>query len=139
MGAHVVLTVRDGTRAGERHEFDAPGTYLIGRAEECALRLTGDPEFLPVSRRHCLLEVDPPAARVRDLESRNGTRLNGMQIGRPASWRLAPELSAEPCRPYDLRDGDELRVGHTVLSVAIRPEDCDEAGAPEDEPACAGA
>ena len=58
-------------------------------------------------------------ARVRDLESHNGTRLNGMQIGRPANWHLPAELTAEPCRTYDLRDGDLLRICNNVFAVRL--------------------
>ena len=47
------------------------------------LRLPNGPGYADVSRHHCLLHIDPPAVWVRDLGSRNGTRVNGTQIGHP--------------------------------------------------------
>jgi pSer/pThr/pTyr-binding forkhead associated (FHA) protein len=66
-----------------------------------------------------LLDVDPPFASVRDLGSRNGTFVNGMQIGHPWTW--PPAVKGEPPHldEYDLHDGDELRVGDTVFLVHL--------------------
>jgi pSer/pThr/pTyr-binding forkhead associated (FHA) protein len=74
-----------------------------------------------VSRRHCLLEIDPPSVRVRDIGSRNGTFINGEMIGQ------RPEEEAEgvggPIFPErELTNGDELRVGDTVFRVSINAD-----------------
>ena len=120
MVARVILTISDGKRAGERHEIVARGEWAIGRAENCGVQLSGDDlECLTVSRRHCLVEFDPPRARIRDLGSRNGTYINGMQIGRPEHWHFPAKYSDAPFQTYELRNGDELRVGSTVFQVAI--------------------
>ncbi len=50
---------------------------LIGRAEDCDLRLESD--F--VSNYHCFLLLDEYTLRVRDLGSKNGTFVNGCRIG----------------------------------------------------------
>jgi pSer/pThr/pTyr-binding forkhead associated (FHA) protein len=50
---------------------------LIGRADDCNLRLTSD----LVSGYHCVLLRDEFTLRVRDLASRNGTVVNGRRIG----------------------------------------------------------
>ena len=132
MTIHIILTIREGKRAGERHEFEARGEYAIGRAEDCPVRLSGDePEYLMVSRRHCLVEFDPPQVRVRDLGSRNGTHLNGMQIGRPQHWHFPAEYLDAPCHPYVLRSGDELQVGPTVFEVEVCDRQRDDTAGPE--------
>jgi|GEM_PF-5674539 len=51
----------------------------FGRAADCHARLPGDDTL--VSRHHFLVEVNPPAARLRDLGSLNGTLVNGQKIG----------------------------------------------------------
>jgi pSer/pThr/pTyr-binding forkhead associated (FHA) protein len=56
---------------------------------------------------------------VRDLGSRNGTQINGMQIGRPADWFFPAIVRAAACQEYELHDGDELRVGDTTFTVGI--------------------
>ena len=58
-----------------------------------------------VSRFHCEILLDEGAARVRDLESRNGTFVEGTRV--IEAW---------------LQDGAELRLGRTVLRVQIGDE-----------------
>ncbi len=45
----------------------------VGRAEDCSFRLSGS----GVSRLHCRIEKEGPLWLLRDLESRNGTFVNG--------------------------------------------------------------
>lgn len=69
--------------------------FLIGRAADAALKIPHD----SVSREHCrIYEFDGELA-VRDLDSRNGTYVNGQLIDRPTF--LSP--------------GDELTVGKITL------------------------
>jgi len=53
-----------------------------------------------VSRRHALISRRGGACRIRDLGSTNGTLLNGA-----------------PVTVADVRRGDELRVGETLIVV----------------------
>ncbi|GAB7051273.1 protein kinase domain-containing protein [Catenuloplanes indicus] len=79
-------------------------SMLIGRGPECDL-VVADPQ---VSHRHCRLTIRPPRVTVRDLASRNGTRVNGAIITK-----------------RDLRDGDLVRLGNTIIRVGIHPPDRD--------------
>jgi CBS domain-containing protein len=115
MSARITLTVENGSLAGEEYSFTERRTCLIGRAEDCDLRLPNGPGYCDVSRHHCLLHIDPPALWVRDLGSRNGTRLNGREIGHPAGGGADGPPVFLPS--YELHDGDELLVGHTVFRV----------------------
>lgn len=73
---------------------------LVGRAVRKGLRLHGDDA---ASRNHCLLVVGAGQARVEDLGSRNGTLLNGARIA----------------QPVQLRSGDRVAVGRTVIQVRL--------------------
>jgi eukaryotic-like serine/threonine-protein kinase len=118
MTPRITLTVREGGLAGKTFEFAGRRQFLIGRGSDCDLRLSDDFEFMSVSRHHCLIDVDPPAVRVRDLGSRNGTRLDGAEIGRPQ--QVPPDAGrARVCREYRLLDGDELTLGPLVFEVGI--------------------
>lgn len=77
-----------------------PGENRVGRAEENDLVL-GDTN---VSRHHACLIWREGTVRVRDLGSRNGTRLNG---------RLVEEA--------EVVEGDELQFGLDVLVWGERP------------------
>lgn len=74
----------------------------IGRDESCAIRLNGS----DVSRQHAVLSRRPPerALSIRDLDSRNGVRVNGRVV------------SSAP-----LAAGDVLRLGGWVGVITSAP------------------
>jgi pSer/pThr/pTyr-binding forkhead associated (FHA) protein len=76
-------------------------------------------EDLTVSRRHCLLEIDAPAAMLRDLGSTNGTYVNGQRVGRPGRWAGADAPAPEQAASRPLWCGDELQVGDTAFRVLV--------------------
>jgi pSer/pThr/pTyr-binding forkhead associated (FHA) protein len=119
MATSVTLTVQGGSLDGEEYVIDHRGPYVVGRKNDCGIQLPAWPEFLTVSRHHCVIDVDPSNARVRDCGSRNGTRVNGMQIGHPAAWTLPRDPAALPFAEYQLRDGDELQVGDVIFRVRV--------------------
>jgi pSer/pThr/pTyr-binding forkhead associated (FHA) protein len=113
----VVLTVEETSRVCQEWRFDKPQqSCVVGRSSTCEVRLPSDLEHEAVSRRHCVLDLEPPAAWVRDLGSLNGTFLNGVCIG-------AREPGEEPRRgrQYRLYNGDVLRVGNTLLRFEVLP------------------
>lgn len=117
MTAQVTVDVASGPQQGERWVYDRKDTFLFGRAEGCHARLSD--EDRKVSRRHFLLEINPPLARLRDLGSRNGTFVNGVPFGgRPRGE--SPEQGAQRSYPQVLlHDGDHIRVGRSELRVSI--------------------
>jgi pSer/pThr/pTyr-binding forkhead associated (FHA) protein len=123
MHTYVRLTVVRGIRPGAEYVFDDHTVCTVGRSEDCSLQMPNDLIHMDVSRHHCVLDIDPPHARVRDLGSRNGTYVNGVLIGqRPRG--SAPEKAATTDQPeHQLHAGDELQIGATVLRVTIAEED----------------
>src|SRR5262249_20628195 len=101
------LVVTAGPHAGKEFAFDRHDTFLVGRSKDAHLQLSYDDPYF--SRRHFLFEVNPPRVRVIDLNSRNGTHLNGQRV-----------------EAAELKDGDEVRAGHTVSKVSIPPPDPDQ-------------
>jgi len=87
------LVVREGKNARYEIELRQPVT-VIGRAADAGVRLADQ----AVSRRHAEIHVSDDGATVSDLQSTNGTLLNGARVTTAA-----------------LVDGDELRIGETVL------------------------
>ncbi|MBK6515691.1 MAG: FHA domain-containing protein [Polyangiaceae bacterium] len=69
----------DGPARGQRFEFDERGVLVIGRASDVMLSLPGDDRL---SRYHMALEIAPPHVHLRDLDSSNGTYLDGQRNGR---------------------------------------------------------
>jgi hypothetical protein len=77
-------------------EFDLPrGATLIGRSSDCQVTIE-DPL---VSRQHARILLEGDEAKVEDLGSRNGVKLNGVAVKQAAT----------------LKDGDRLRIGTQEL------------------------
>ena len=73
--AGVVVTVARGrAETGERRFTQG---FIVGRSEECDLRVSGD----CVSRQHLRVDIVDGQCRATDLNSANGTYLNGERIG----------------------------------------------------------
>jgi serine/threonine protein kinase len=117
MAARVSLLVTAGPIRGQRFDFDRHDTFVFGRAPDCHGQLS--PDDASASRHHFLLEANPPLARLRDLGSLNGTHLNGVRHGGRRSGETPEEAVGRGGTEVDLRDGDEIRVGATVIRVAI--------------------
>jgi eukaryotic-like serine/threonine-protein kinase len=115
----IILTVIRGNPEGQEYVFDNHSWCLIGRGNDCDLRLPKDFEHADISRHHCLLEIDLPSVRVRDLGSRNGTFVNGLKIGQRSMAAIAPEFDLSDFAAHELRDRDELQVGHTVFRIEL--------------------
>jgi serine/threonine-protein kinase len=96
----VTLTVTQGPHQGRSFSFAEHDTFLVGRAPEARFCLPDRDKYF--SRLHFLVEINPPLCRVQDMNSHNGTYVNGQRV-----------------QSADLRDGDEIRAGHTVLRVSI--------------------
>ena len=119
MVARVTLTVKEGLQRGRRFVLDKAGLSAIGRAEDCPVHLSGGLDYQLVSRHHCLLDINPPEVRVRDLGSLNGTYVNGRLIGRRDQNEM-PGDATELIEPgYPLADGDELRLGPVVFGIRV--------------------
>jgi len=90
----LVLRVRKGI--APRREFALDRTLVVGREPGCDV-LVADAR---VSRRHCVVDVADGVPHVRDLDSSNGTVLNGTRVA----------ASTLGC-------GDVLALGDTELVV----------------------
>jgi two-component system response regulator GlrR len=73
---------------------------IIGRDEDCGVVLAGS----EVSRRHARVRREGPVLLITDLESRNGTRVNGRRIG-----------------TVPLESGDVIRIGGWVGVATCTP------------------
>jgi two-component system cell cycle response regulator len=94
------LTVLTGSASGQLHKV-IKGELLIGRAPTAAIRLEDD----GISRNHARVRSETGKAWVEDLESRNGTFVNGHKI----------------TAATELHDGDKIQVGRgTVLRFGFQ-------------------
>src|SRR5436190_15177725 len=72
------LLVLEGESSGI-FRLPGSGSVVVGRGSEADLRVGGQAS----SRRHAMIKVAAGEAQVVDLDSRNGTRVNGERIDGP--------------------------------------------------------
>lgn len=88
------LIVIDGDDRGKRLTLNGKKSFDIGRSPRTDLRLSDN----KVSRRHCRIEEQADGYIIVDLESANGTVVNGDRITQTS-----------------LKEGDFIRLGFTML------------------------
>ena len=86
----VKLTIIKGPHPGKEFVFHGHENFIVGRGPQAHFRLSKLDKFF--SRLHFMVEINPPACRLLDLNSRNGTRVNKQKVTRA-----------------DLEDGDVIR------------------------------
>ena len=122
MSAKVKFTIIQGSFIGKEFIFDERTTCIVGRQKDCSPQLPSDEQHRTISRYHCLLDINPPDVRVRDLGSRNGTYVNGKKIGQREPHHT-PETAAKIQFPeYDLKSGDQIQLGNTIFQLSIEAE-----------------
>ncbi len=99
----VTLAIIKGPDVGKIFEFTKPDTFIVGRGGKgrpVHFKLSADDPY--VSRQHFMLEISPPRAVFKDLDSTNTPTINGVS-------KVEEELG----------DGDIIEVGYTQLKVTI--------------------
>ena len=99
LGGRYLLVIENGSSS--RVELPPTGVKIIGRVPEADLRL----DHSSVSRRHAQLILDRGEMRISDLDSRNGTRVNGETL-----------ICARA-----LATGDVVAIGEVLLVVHAPP------------------
>jgi Nif-specific regulatory protein len=104
--SHPEFVFRSGPRNGQTVTLD-DGELSFGRDASNHVHL----EDRALSRRHCLISARDEICTIQDLQSLNGTFVNG-----------------RPIREHVLRDGDEISIGGSVIMFLARGKDPDASG-----------
>jgi pSer/pThr/pTyr-binding forkhead associated (FHA) protein len=119
MSTKVILTIEEGSQQKEQLVFQEQSSCVVGRSTDCQIRVPNDWVHQDVSRRHCLLRIEPPSVHVQDLGSRNGTFVNDQLIGRRSMDTEPRETESVQSQAWPLHDGDTVQVGGMKLRVRI--------------------
>jgi len=115
----ITITVLEGRMKQQEYVLDEHTTYVIGRSRDCDIVVPTEDINADVSRYHCMLDTTPATLSIRDLGSLNGTFVNGKKLGQRLSNQLVS--AADICEPayQELKDGDEIRIGKTILRLGV--------------------
>jgi eukaryotic-like serine/threonine-protein kinase len=100
----ISLTVKAGPHEGQVFEFKERANFIVGRSDRAHFRLPIKDNS--ISRIHFMIEMNPPQCRVTDMGSTNGTKVNGRKVA-----------------STDLKDGDLITAGKTILLVSVTGSD----------------
>src|ERR1700674_1917566 len=100
----ISLTVQAGQHEGKRFDFEGHDNFIVGRSARANFSLPDEGKH--ISRIHFMIEMNPPQCRLIDIGSTNGTLVNGQKT----------DIA-------DLKDGDVITVGKTVLLVTVTGSD----------------
>jgi pSer/pThr/pTyr-binding forkhead associated (FHA) protein len=93
-----VLVFLEGDNAGSEIRIQSPKEVVLGRSEQCDIFI-GEKK---VSRKHAKLAVSGEGVYIEDLESTNGTFVDGKKVTRAR-----------------IRDGDTIRIGMSVFRINL--------------------
>ena len=93
------LTVESGPLEGQSFSFDTQA--VLGRGQIADIRLDDG----TISRRHCEIRANGTGWEIVDLDSANGTSINGQRVTRPAA----------------LASGDHVKLGQLALRFSAPP------------------
>lgn len=124
-----VLTLQNGERAGAAFPFDRP--VVLGRGRRADI-VVDDPS---ASRRHAQIELHGREWQLHDLESANGTHLNGRPISRPTTiepgdligiggltFRFEPDVRKEASDTVFFIEEDDSPQSQIILSKPVDDE-----------------
>ena len=95
------IELLEGVDKGRILDFETDEPVLIGRGKECHVCLNDN----ELSRRHARIFFENDEVLIEDLDSTNGTFVNGKTVFRKS-----------------LSENDEIRAGNTVLTISDLPD-----------------
>lgn len=101
MASHPRLVATSGPLQGQVFDL-GPGEFSIGRVGDSTLAI----DHMSVSRRHCVFLKDGISFKVRDIDSLNGTLVNGERV-----------------KDRALQHGDSIAVGNSTFLILLEDED----------------
>ena len=100
--------------------FEQKDKVVIGRSDDCDIVIPESSDS--VSRRHCVLDITPQTVKVKDLDSKNGTFLNGRKISQ-RDLSSAKSIGKKQNKEFKMKSGDHLGLGcDCEIVLVIRKE-----------------
>lgn len=122
MPTSVTLRFLNSSLRDQTYTYTERTSCLIGRGDDCEIKLPTTEEFSQISRNHCLLNIDPSQITIRDLGSKNGTYVNDQKIGQRPKHLSPEEAKTLPYIETELNDNDTLRIDTLLIQISLAYE-----------------
>jgi eukaryotic-like serine/threonine-protein kinase len=121
MSSTVTFTILEGSSQGTTYSFSDRRTIWVGRDPACDICFIE--EYDTVSRRHCIIDINPPKVSIRDYDSKYGTHVDNRLIGKrqPTTPNSPPVVPVKPIE-CNLHSGNIIGLGETHLRLEIQGE-----------------
>ena len=114
----VRLRVIAGPEVGRHFTLRMRDRFVVGRAPGAHLQVTQDAYF---SRHHLLIDANPPNILLQDLQSTNGTAVNGARASAPRVLHHGDVISGGNTRiKIELDRSNEPRSSASTMAIAVR-------------------
>ena len=101
----IILRVTSGPHTGQEYTIELRDTFTVGRSSRVQFPMVYDQAL---SREHFQINNEPPLCHLVDLGSTNGTKVNGLRVGRVL-----------------LREGDVITAGDSEFLVEFIEDSAD--------------
>src|SRR5438067_1900732 len=119
----VFLEVRSGSQTGKKIRLDSARLLRVGRTSHAGLSFADDSHM---SGEHFRLECDGDAYRLTDLNSRNGTSVNGQGVHTAVLGNGDTIIAGETKFVFSVETDDATLLGALPserASIAVTPQD----------------
>lgn len=100
-------------KSGRSKAFSLPSSVtVVGRRQDCDLCIP----LMIVSKRHCEFNLDGGHLRLRDLDSRNGTFLNGDRVTDQADINPGDKIQIGPLNFIAQIDGNPEEASDSIIA-----------------------
>lgn len=103
MDVDLILFKKDGSRKTFSLRSDST---TIGRQDDCDLRIP----LKDISRKHCQINRNNESLKIRDLDSRNGTFINGKRINDETTAQAGDYITIFPLTFLLQIDGEPKKI-----------------------------
>jgi pSer/pThr/pTyr-binding forkhead associated (FHA) protein len=118
MDVNLVLLKRDGVQKA----FPLPGDVtVLGRRHDCDLRIP----VPTVSRRHCQVNRNGQVLKIRDLDSKGGTFVNGERVDGEIAVKAGDTLRVGPVTFVCQDDGQPEKIAAPKKAKDAAPAESD--------------
>lgn len=111
----VSLEIRGDDRGSREATLSKPGKYVVGRHPECDVTISHG----LASKKHFQIIVSPMGVSIRDLDSTNGLRVDGVALGAAAEQDGSGTQGNFKVKERSISNGSVIEIGSLKITAYL--------------------